>query len=128
MLSRGEAERFKAGWHAALGVLALGCLVYNVAAWWVRRERRLARNAPGYAAAGAATPGGETMSEQTPADPNGPLMQAWLKYQNTADYLNALSWATNPAHTEGSLWAAFEQGFMRGGERVDRARSGGTDA
>jgi len=50
MLSRGEAERFKAGWHAALGVLALGCLVYNGAAWWVRRERRLARNAVTYAA------------------------------------------------------------------------------
>ena len=50
MLSRGEAEWFKAGWHAALGVLALGCLAYNGAAWWVRRERRLARNALGYLA------------------------------------------------------------------------------
>ena len=50
MLSRGEAERVKAGWHAALGVLALGCAAYNAAAWWVRRERHLARNAVGYAA------------------------------------------------------------------------------
>ena len=51
------------------------------------------------------------MSEQTPADPNGPLMTAWKSYQETADYLNTLSWATKPQHTEGSLWAAFARGF-----------------
>ena len=50
----------------------------------------------------------------TPADPTGPLMQAWTRYKETADYLNTLSWATRPEHTEGSLWAAFEAGFASG--------------
>ena len=47
----------------------------------------------------------------TPADPNGPLMQAWTAYQQTDDYQNTLKWATKPEHTEGSLWAAFMTGF-----------------
>ncbi len=51
------------------------------------------------------------MPNMTPADPNGPLMQAWNIYKETADYLNTLSWATKLEHTEGSLWAAFERGF-----------------
>jgi len=54
------------------------------------------------------------MPTMTPADPNGPLMLAWKRYTETADYLNTLSWATKLEHTEGSLWAAFEQGFVAG--------------
>lgn len=44
----GANEPVKAGIHAALGMLAAICLVYNVAAWVLRRERHLARNAAIY--------------------------------------------------------------------------------
>jgi hypothetical protein len=49
-LQAGHAERLKWTTHAALGLLAGVCLVYNVTAWWVRRERHLARNVAIYSA------------------------------------------------------------------------------
>ena len=58
--------------------------------------------------------------EMTPADPNSPLMRAWTAYTQSADYLNTLSWATKPEHTEGSLWAAFERGFAAGSATTTR--------
>src|SRR5712691_11683803 len=48
-LRAGEAETLKGGVHAAVGVLALVCGVYNAAAWATRRERHLGVNALLYA-------------------------------------------------------------------------------
>jgi hypothetical protein len=44
-LQSGEAEMFKGGVHAAVGILAIVCGVYNAAAWTMRRERHLGVNA-----------------------------------------------------------------------------------
>lgn len=51
------------------------------------------------------------MTTTTPVDRDSPLYQAWLRYRESADYANTKQWATHDEHTEGSLWAAFEQGF-----------------
>ncbi|MGU3387217.1 hypothetical protein ACLBYG_22095 [Methylobacterium sp. D53M] len=40
-----------------------------------------------------------------------PLMIAWKAYTATGDYENTKGWCVGP-HAEGSLWAAFERGFM----------------
>ena len=40
-----------------------------------------------------------------------PLMLAWKAYQKTNDYRNTHEWAKIEQHTDGSLWAAFEQGW-----------------
>lgn len=50
LLEVGEGEATKAAVHGALGLLALTCLVYNAAAWCVRREAHLSRNVVLYGA------------------------------------------------------------------------------
>ena len=40
-----------------------------------------------------------------------PLMVAWKAYRESAEYANTAKWAVKAEHSEGSLWAAFEQGF-----------------
>lgn len=50
-----------------------------------------------------------TCSAPVPAD--HPLMTAWNAYKASEGYANTLRWAKEPAHTEGSLWAAFSAGF-----------------
>lgn len=40
-----------------------------------------------------------------------PVMVAWKAYKATEEYANALKWATDARHVEGSLWAAFSEGF-----------------
>jgi hypothetical protein len=37
-LESGCAERWKASVHGAMGTLALGCAVYNFAAWMLKRR------------------------------------------------------------------------------------------
>jgi len=49
--------------------------------------------------------------EMTPVPKDHPLMIAWDAYKATEDYANTRTWAGIPAHVDGSLWAAFEQGF-----------------
>jgi hypothetical protein len=44
--------------------------------------------------------------------PNDPLMKAWIAYQTTEGYQNTVKWA--PTHPVGSLWAAFEAGWVHG--------------
>lgn len=48
-----------------------------------------------------------------PIDPKTPVRVAWDRYKATDAYANTLNWATQEEHTEGSLWAAFYQGWMR---------------
>lgn len=44
LLQSGNRETFKGCYHGALGVFAAGALVYNLAAFSVRKERHLALN------------------------------------------------------------------------------------
>ena len=54
------------------------------------------------------------MSEQTPVDQYSPLWRAWKAYVATEEFRNTKTWAAIAAHTEGSLWAAFVEGFKAG--------------
>lgn len=51
------------------------------------------------------------MSVQAQVPNDHPLMIAWNAYKATDDYANTRKWAVYPEHVEGSLWAAFSQGF-----------------
>lgn len=44
LLRPGQHEPLKAAIHGALGVLAILCVGYNAAAWWMRREPHLLVN------------------------------------------------------------------------------------
>ena len=46
---------------------------------------------------------------QLPAD--SPIMKAWDAFKATEDFANALKWAAYPEQAQGSLWAAYAQGF-----------------
>jgi hypothetical protein len=48
--------------------------------------------------------------QQVPAD--APVMKAWEAYKMTEDYANSRKWAQHEAHVDGSMWAAFYQGFF----------------
>lgn len=48
-LEPGRSEPLKGGWHGAMGLLAAGACLYNVAAFLQRRQSHLARNAALYA-------------------------------------------------------------------------------
>ena len=60
---------------------------------------------------------GEAMMSgaMSPVPDDHPLMVAWKAYQQTEDYANTKRWADT--HTVGSLWAAFEQGWLAAGGR-----------
>jgi len=45
-----------------------------------------------------------------------PVMVAWQAYQRTEAYANTLLWAGKNA--EGSLWAAFCEGFKAAGGEI----------
>lgn len=48
-----------------------------------------------------------------------PLMIAWTTYKQTPAYANSLKWANQgEPYAEGSLWAAFVEGFKAGGGTV----------
>jgi hypothetical protein len=53
-----------------------------------------------------------------------PVMIAWTAYKATAEFASTWNWAAHDKHREGSLWAAFEQGFSAAtrsqSERVSR--------
>lgn len=51
------------------------------------------------------------MSAMTPVPKDHPLMLAWEAYKATDEYANTKKWAAYPEHVDGSLWAAFEQGW-----------------
>lgn len=53
------------------------------------------------------------MSVETPIDPEAPVKLAWDEYRLTDAYENTRKWATHEEHTQGSLWAAFCQGWTR---------------
>jgi hypothetical protein len=51
------------------------------------------------------------MSVQSPVPADDPLMVAWTAYKATEEYANTKKWATSPQDTDGSLWAAFVEGY-----------------
>jgi hypothetical protein len=45
-------------------------------------------------------------------------MKAWKAYAETDDFANSKKWAAQPQHVDGSLWAAFLQGWLQATERA----------
>jgi hypothetical protein len=54
----------------------------------------------------------------SPVSKTDPMMVAWELFAASAEYANAKSWAANPQHLEGSLWALFVAGFSAATERA----------
>lgn len=52
------------------------------------------------------------MTAMKPVAKDSPLMKAWEAYKLTDDYANTRKWAKHDEHVDGSLWAAFMQGFL----------------
>jgi len=51
------------------------------------------------------------MSASAMMDKDHPCMIAWKAYKETYEYNNTRKWALYADHVDGSLWAAFEEGF-----------------
>lgn len=51
------------------------------------------------------------ISSAVPSD--HPLMLAWGAYKLTEEFANSRRWAAHAAHVDGSLWAAFVEGWNR---------------
>ena len=58
------------------------------------------------------------MPTMTPVPKDDPMMKAWEEFKQTPAYANAKSWAANPHHLEGSLWALYSQGFRDATQRA----------
>ena len=54
---------------------------------------------------------------------NDPIMIAWNEYRETEAYHNSLKWAEFEQHREGSLWAAFLQGYIMAKRENENAQS-----
>jgi hypothetical protein len=52
------------------------------------------------------------MPTESPMPKDHPLMKAWEEYKQTDDYANTRKWALHAEHVDGSLWAAFSQGWF----------------
>lgn len=52
------------------------------------------------------------MPDETPIAFDHPMKLAWDKYKGTDEYANTRRWALHEAHVDGSLWAAFNKGWM----------------
>jgi hypothetical protein len=50
-----------------------------------------------------------SVSQAVPA--NHPMMRAWERYKSTEVFANVRHWAVNAEHVDGSLWAAFVEGW-----------------
>jgi hypothetical protein len=50
-----------------------------------------------------------TAMAQVPKD--SPLMKAWERYKASDEYENTRRWALHDKHVDGSLWAAFVEGW-----------------
>lgn len=48
----------------------------------------------------------------TVINPQHPIMKAWLAYKQTEGYKNTFKWAAIEEHRDGSLWAAFLEGYQ----------------
>lgn len=55
--------------------------------------------------------GQKNMDIQSPLPKNHPLMKAWEDYKKSEDFANTRKWALREEHVDGSLWAAFREGW-----------------
>jgi hypothetical protein len=68
------------------------------------------------------------MSEAVQAVSAGhPLMVAWSEYKQTDAFNNTRRWALHERHVDGSLWAAFEEGWRAALQEIPAAVQGGFD-
>lgn len=51
------------------------------------------------------------MSTMVALPTDHPEMKAWERYKKTERYENSREWAIAQGHTDGSLWAAFDEGW-----------------
>jgi hypothetical protein len=51
------------------------------------------------------------MSTETPVPVDHPLRKAWDAYKARDTYSNTRRWALHEDHVDGSLWAAFAEGW-----------------
>lgn len=58
------------------------------------------------------------MPTMAPVPKDDPLMRAWKEFQTSEQFENVKRWVTDPAHTEGSLWGAFQAGFTAATKRA----------
>lgn len=59
------------------------------------------------------------MNIQTEIPRTHPMRAAWEDYKQTDEYANTRKWARDVAHVDGSLWAAFCEGWKLANERAD---------
>ena len=52
------------------------------------------------------------MPEQQEIDKNDPMFILWDEYKASAEYKNSFKWAGQERHRDGSMWAAFVQGYV----------------
>jgi len=50
-------------------------------------------------------------NNMSPVPEDDPLMKAWQAYKSSPEYLNSWTWAGEIKHRDGSMWAAFVQGW-----------------
>jgi hypothetical protein len=55
------------------------------------------------------------MSASAPVPADHPLMKAWEAYKASDEYASTKKWAVYAENTDGSLWAAYSQGWRDGG-------------
>lgn len=58
----------------------------------------------------------EGTEAMAPLPSGDPRMKAWKEYQATARYKNTRRWARVEQHVDGSLWAAFVEGWSAANE------------
>lgn len=56
------------------------------------------------------------MPEMYAVPKSDPIMIAWAEYKLTDEYANSFKWAEYKEHRDGSMWAAYIQGFKDGGK------------
>lgn len=59
------------------------------------------------------------MSAEARLPETAPIMVAFRKYKQTDEFRNSANWALDAKHTEGSLWAAFVQGWLAAGGKLE---------
>lgn len=57
------------------------------------------------------------MDAAAPVPNDHPLMIAWKAYQSSGEYQNTKNWAAFEEHVDGSLWAAFVEGWEAGSNK-----------
>lgn len=69
------------------------------------------------------------MGVYTEVPMSNPMRAAWERYKKTEKYATTRRWALKDEHVDGSLWAAFCEGYAAAQAEVEReAREAARDA